>query len=54
MAKKGEWQRLVKKYMPLLTKKGLSPQKAMREVSTFYKFGTSNWISPKGKIRAGW
>jgi len=43
MPRKGEYQRLVKKYMPLLTKRGLDSKKAMREIATFYKF-----------IRAGW
>jgi len=54
MPRKGEYQRLVKKYMPLLTKRGLDSKKAMREIATFYKFGSSNWINPRGKIRAGW
>jgi len=54
MSRKNEYQRLVKKYMPLLTKRGVDSKKAMREIATFYKFGSSNWISPRGEIRAGW
>ena len=32
---KGEYQRLVKKYMPLLTKRELDAKKAMKEIATF-------------------